>query len=88
MRVVSMPCTDQFDAQDRDYRESVLPSDVTSRIAVEAGVTEGWWRFVGTQGRVIGLNRFGASAPAEALFEHFGFTVANVLKNAREALAQ
>jgi len=86
-RVVSMPCTDQFDAQPDDYRESVLPAGVTNRIAIEAGVTEGWWRFVGTQGRVIGLDRFGESAPADKLFEHFGFTVANVLKNAREMLA-
>jgi len=87
VRVVSMPCTDQFDAQPDDYRESVLPADVTSRVAVEAGVTEGWWRYVGTQGRVIGLDRFGASAPAEELFEYFGFTVANVLNIARETLA-
>ena len=87
VRVVSMPCTDQFDAQSDAYRESVLPSKVTKRIAIEAGVTEGWWRYVGTEGRVIGLDRFGASAPAEELFEHFGFTVTNVLKNAREILA-
>jgi transketolase len=87
VRVVSMPSTDQFDAQSDEYRESVLPAGVTSRVAVEAGVTEGWWRYVGTQGRVIGLDRFGASAPAEELFEHFGFTVANVLKIARETLA-
>jgi transketolase len=87
VRVVSMPSTDLFDVQSDDYRESVLPSAVTSRVAVEAGVTEGWWRYVGTHGRVIGLDRFGASAPAEELFEHFGFTVANVLKNARETLA-
>jgi transketolase len=87
-RVVSMPSVDQFDAQDDDYRESVLPSGATKRIAIEAGVTEGWWRHVGTQGRVIGLDRFGESAPAGELFEHFGFSVTNVLKNARELLAQ
>jgi transketolase len=87
-RVVSMPSVDQFDAQDDDYRESVLPSGATKRIAIEAGVTEGWWRHVGTQGRVIGLDRFGESAPAGELFEHFGFSVTNVLKNAREMLAQ
>ena len=87
VRVVSMPSTDQFDLQDDGYRESVLPSGVTNRIAIEAGVTDGWWRYVGTNGRVIGLDRFGASAPAEELFEYFGFTVANVLKNARELLA-
>jgi transketolase len=88
VRVVSMPCVDQFDGQDDDYRQAVLPANVTNRIAIEAGVTEGWWRHVGTQGRVIGLDRFGESAPAEELFEHFGFSVANVLKNAREVLAQ
>jgi transketolase len=88
VRVVSMPSVDLFSAQDDDYRESVLPEGVTKRIAIEAGVTEGWWRHVGTQGRVIGLDRFGESAPAGELFEHFGFSVANVLKNAREVLAQ
>jgi transketolase len=87
-RVVSMPCTDAFDGQTGDYRESVLPSNVTARVAIEAGVTSGWWRYVGTKGQVIGLDRFGASAPAEKLFEHFGFSVSNVLKIARETLAQ
>jgi transketolase len=87
-RVVSMPSVDLFSAQDDDYRQSVLPAGVTRRIAIEAGVTEGWWRFVGTEGRVIGLDRFGASAPAGELFEHFGFTAANILKNARDMLAQ
>jgi len=87
-RVVSMPSVDQFDAQNDDYRESVLPAKVTRRIAIEAGVTEGWWRLVGTQGRVIGLDRFGKSAPAGELFEYFGFSVANVVNNAREVLAQ
>lgn len=87
-RVVSMPSTDQFDAQDDDYRESVLPSTVVKRMAIEAGSTDGWWRYAGTKGRVIGLDRFGASAPAEVLFEYFGFSVANVLKNAKELMAQ
>jgi len=87
VRVVSMPCTDAFDAQSDAYRESILPQSVSARVAIEAGVTEGWWRYVGTRGRVIGLDRFGASAPAEELFEHFGFSVTNVLKIAREALA-
>ncbi len=87
VRVVSMPCTDAFDAQSDAYRESVLPQSVRARVAIEAGVTEGWWRYVGTHGRVIGLDRFGASAPAEEMFAHFGFSVANVLKIAREALA-
>ena len=86
VRVVSMPSTDVFDAQDVDYRQSVLPTDVTARVAIEAGVTEGWWRYVGTGGRVVGIDRFGASAPAPELFEHFGFTTANVVAVARETL--
>ena len=85
-RVVSMPCSNVFDAQDEHYRASVLPADVTLRVAVEAGVTEGWWRYVGDKGRVIGLDRFGESAPAGELFEHFGFTAANVAATVRDAL--
>ena len=84
--VVSMPSTDVFDAQDAEYRESVLPAAVSARVAIEAGVTEGWWRFVGTQGRVIGLDRFGESAPASELFEHFGFTTENVVAVAKDVL--
>ena len=87
VRVVSMPCTDVFDAQTAEYRESVLPAAIHRRIAIEAGVSDGWWRYVGSQGRVIGLDRFGASAPADELFAHFGFSVDNILKNAREILA-
>jgi len=87
VRVVSMPCTNLFDAQDDDYCERVLPASITARIAIEAGVRDGWWRYVGPQGRVIGIDQFGASAPADVLFEHFGFSVDNVLKNAREILA-
>ena len=86
VRVVSMPSTDVFDAQDGAWRESVLPVAVTARVAVEAGVTDGWWRYVGTAGRVVGIDRFGASAPADKLFEHFGFTAANVAAVARETL--
>jgi transketolase len=85
-RVVSMPCTDAFDAQDADYRESVLPAAVSARVAIEAGVTEGWWRYVGTHGRVIGLDRFGESAPANELFEHFGFTTDNVVAVVKDLL--
>ena len=85
-RVISMPCTDAFDAQDADYRESVLPAAVSARVAIEAGVTEGWWRFVGLQGRVIGLDRFGESAPANELFEYFGFTADNVVAVAKNVL--
>ena len=85
-RVVSMPSVDAFDAQDADYRESVLPPAVTARVAIEAGVTEGWWRFVGPQGHVIGVDRFGESAPAGELFEHFGFTTDNVVAAAKDVL--
>ena len=86
-RVVSMPCTDLFNAQSDEYREQVLPSGVSRRVAIEAGVSDGWWRYVGHGGRIVGLDRFGASAPAGKLFEHFGFSVDNVLKVARELLA-
>jgi len=85
-RVVSLPSTDVFDAQDAEYRESVLPSSVTARVAVEAGVTNGWWHYVGPQGRVIGIDCFGQSAPASELFEYYGFTVDNVVTAAKEIL--
>ncbi len=79
VRVVSMPSTDVFDAQDADYKESVLPSKTTKRLAIEAGVTDGWYKYVGTKGKILGLNRFGESAPAGTLFKEFGFTVENVV---------
>jgi len=85
-RVVSMPCTDLFDAQSKEYREQVLPAAVTARVVIEAGVTEAWWRYAGSQGRVIGMDRFGQSAPAGELFEHFGFSTDNVVAIARETL--
>ena len=78
VRVVSMPCTSVFDAQDAAYKESVLPSSVTARVAVEAAVTDGWWKYVGTNGKVVGIDTFGESAPAGELFKLFGFTAANV----------
>jgi transketolase len=80
VRVVSMPATDVFDAQDDAYKESVLPAAVTARVAVEAGVTDGWMKYVGLNGAVVGINTFGESAPAGDLFKHFGFTVENVVK--------
>jgi transketolase len=86
-RVVSMPCVECFDAEPDEWRESVLPSAVTARVTIEAGVTETWWRMAGARGRVIGMNRFGESAPAKQLFEHFGFTVDHVTGVARELLA-
>jgi transketolase len=87
VRVVSMPNTATFDAQDAAYRESVLPRAVTKRVAIEAGVREGWWRYVGSNGQVIGIDRFGASGPAKELFKQFGFTVENVLATAKQVLA-
>jgi transketolase len=86
-RVVSLPSTDVFEAQDEDYREAVLPSSINARVAVEAGVTNGWWRYVGPQGRVIGIDRFGQSAPAGELFQYYGFTVDNVVAAVKEVLA-
>jgi transketolase len=77
VRVVSMPSTSVFEAQDAAYRASVLPAG-TRRVAIEAGCRESWWRFVGLDGAVVGMDTFGASAPAKKLFEHFGFTAANV----------
>ncbi|HXH02577.1 MAG TPA: transketolase C-terminal domain-containing protein, partial [Candidatus Competibacteraceae bacterium] len=78
VRVVSMPSVDVFEAQDAAYREAVLPAAVTRRVVVEAGCSVGWYKYVGLHGKVIGLDRFGESAPAGALFKHFGFTAENV----------
>jgi transketolase len=86
VRVVSMPSTDAFDAQDAAYREAVLPKAVMKRVAVEAGVTDGWYKYTGLNGKVIGLDRFGESAPAGQLFKHFGFTAENVAKTMEEIL--
>ena len=79
-RVVSLPCLDLFEAQDQAYRDQVLPPAVSKRIAIEAGSTSGWYKYVGSQGRVIGLDRFGESAPAGELFKLFGFTVEEILE--------
>mgnify|MGYP001827055965 CR=1 FL=1 len=87
VRVVSMPSTDVFDAQDAAYKESVLPPAVTARVAVEAAVTGGWYKYVGMNGKVIGIDRFGESAPAGQLFEEFGFTAENVGKAIDEVTA-
>ena len=86
VRVVSMPCVEVFEAQDDGYREQVLPAGVTARVVIEAGVTDTWWRVAGPGGRVIGLDRFGESAPAAELFEHFGFSTDNVVRVARELI--
>ncbi|MGL6261392.1 transketolase [Vibrio sp. WXL103] len=87
VRVVSMPSTDAFDKQDAAYREEVLPSDVTARVAVEAGIADFWYKYVGFDGRIIGMTTFGESAPAGELFKMFGFTTENVVATAKELLA-
>ncbi|WP_187380173.1 transketolase [Vibrio mimicus] len=87
VRVVSMPSTDAFDKQDATYREAVLPAAVTKRIAIEAGIADFWYKYVGFGGRIIGMTSFGESAPAGELFKLFGFTTENVVKQAKELLA-
>ncbi|MGG4626555.1 transketolase-like TK C-terminal-containing protein, partial [Serratia odorifera] len=86
VRVVSMPSTDAFDKQDAAYRESVLPSAVAARVAIEAGIADYWYKYVGLNGAVVGMTSFGESAPAEQLFKTFGFTVDNVVAKARALL--
>ncbi len=86
VRLVSMPCTSLFDTQDAAYREKVLPSTVRARVAVEAGVGNCWDRYVGCDGKVIGIDRFGESAPAALLFEHFGFTADHICETAMDLL--
>ncbi|MBV7388775.1 transketolase [Pasteurellaceae bacterium TAE3-ERU1] len=86
VRVVSMPSTNAFDAQDEAYRESVLPSAVSKRVAIEAGIADFWAKYVGLNGRVVGMHGFGESAPAGELFKLFGFTVENVVKTAKAIL--
>ena len=86
VRVVSMPSTDAFDKQDQAYKESVLPSSVSARVAIEAGISDYWYKYVGLNGKIIGMTSFGESGPAEQLFAKFGFTVENVLKQANSLL--
>ena len=86
VRVVSMPCAEVFEAQGAGYREAVLPSDVLARVAVEAGHTDFWYKYVGLDGRVVGMSSFGESAPAEALFQHFGLTADNVVAAAEDVI--
>ena len=85
VRVVSMPSTNVFERQDAAYRDSVLPKGM-ARVAVEAGVTAGWYKYVGLEGKVVGLDRFGESAPAGVLFKEFGFTVGNVVSAVESVL--
>ena len=86
VRVVSMPCTNVFDAQDAAYKESVLPAAVTARVAVESASADFWWKYVGLNGAVVGMTTFGESAPGAQLFSHFGFTVDNVVATAEKVL--
>jgi transketolase len=87
VRVVSMPATDVFDKQDVAYREAVLPADISARIAIEAGIADYWYKYVGLNGTVIGMTTFGESAPADQLFKMFGFTTENVVNSAKALLA-
>ena len=84
VRVVSMPCVEEFEKQSEKYKESVLPSKVRARVAVEAGATMPWFKYVGLDGKIIGIDRFGESAPAGKLFDKFGFTVSNVVETVKE----
>ncbi len=86
VRVVSMPCMELFEAQSSDYRESVIPRDVPARLAVEAGVSMSWWKWVGDRGEVIGIDRFGASAPGTTVLEKLGFTADSIAARARALL--
>jgi len=85
-RVVSMPCTNVFDRQDAAYKAGVLPKGLP-RVAIEAGVTDFWYKYVGLEGAVVGIDSFGESAPAGDLFKHFGFTVENVVAKVKAVLA-
>jgi len=85
VRVVSLPSTEVFEAQEKSYRDHVLPPG-GARVIVEAGATRGWWGYAGERGAVIGIDRFGMSAPGDEVLEHFGFTVDNVVEAARRLL--
>ena len=85
-RVVSLPCLEWFEEQDAAYRESVLPAAVRARVSVEAGIAQGWWKYLGTDGRAVSLEHFGASADAATLFREFGITADAVVAAARESL--
>ncbi|CAL4042280.1 Transketolase 2 [Buchnera aphidicola (Anoecia corni)] len=86
IRVVSMPCTNIFDKQDKKYKNYVFPKQITSRIAIEAGISDFWYKYVGLKGFVIGMNSFGESAPCEKLYQHFGITVETIVKKAKDLL--
>jgi transketolase len=85
-RVVSAPCLEWFDNQSVQYRESILPNNVKARVAIEAGISQGWWKYVGSAGRCVSLEHFGASAGAEKLYEEFGITSDAIVAAAQEIL--
>ncbi|MBT7782818.1 MAG: transketolase, partial [Anaerolineae bacterium] len=85
-RVLSVPSIELFEKQDQDYYKSVLPPQMKSRLAVEMGIAQGWWKYVGSEGGVLSIEKYGASAPAQKIFEEYGFTVENVVKRAKEIL--
>ena len=87
MRVVSMPCWELFDEQPQAYKDSVLPPSITARVSVEAGTSFGWAKYIGLKGKHIGIDTFGASAPANVLYEKFGITTDHVIKAAKETMA-
>ncbi len=86
MRVVSLPCWELFDAQPAEYRESVLPPSVTARVSVEAGTSFGWAKYLGFGGKHVGIDSFGASAPAPTLYDKFGITVGKVVEAAKSVI--
>ena len=86
VRVVSMPCAELFDSQEAGYKETVLPSHVLARVAVEAGHTDFWYKYVGLDGRIVGMSSFGESAPAAALFQHFGLTADSVVTAVQDVI--
>jgi transketolase len=88
VRLVSMPSTTTFDRQDEGYKHSVLPPSVTRRVAVEAGATAPWWHYVGLQGEIVGIDHFGASAPAKDLFKAYGFTAERVIEAIERVLGK
>ena len=87
-RVVSMPCIEEFEKQTAEYKESVLPSAVKARVCVEAGSPYSWYKYAGDDGEIVGMTTFGASAPANLLFEKFGFTAENVAEKAMASIAK
>jgi transketolase len=88
VRVVSFPSWELFSKQTKEYRESVFPSDVTNRLSVELGVSQGWEKWVGERGEILSIDHYGASAPYQVILEHFGFTVENIVNKALKMLSK